>query len=176
MSSAFIGTGSNINPGKNIEKAIRLLLLKVFIRRISTFYKTLPVERPEQPAYYNGVLMIETDVPPYELKYSILRKIEAEIGRKRSTDKFAARLIDLDLLLYDHEVIHNGKLDIPDPEIMERPFIAIPLFELFPALILPEFNIPIRKIAERFDGRLMRPLLHYTEILRRIIENGQQKN
>ncbi len=176
MPSAYISVGSNISPEKNVKKAIILLSKNVFIKGISTFYKTLPFDRPGQPIFYNGVIQIETEASPQNLKYTLLRDIENKLYRRRTSDKSAPRTIDLDILIYEREVIHDNDLDIPDPDILARPFLALPLCELNPGLILPEWNRSIIEIAESLDCNEMKPLTKFTEILKRSIKNGYQKS
>lgn len=96
----------------------------------------------------------------------MLRTIEAALGRRRSADKYASRTIDLDLLLYDEYVLSNNELSLPDPDIMERAFIAVPLYELAPDLVLPGSGIPIRQLAKQFSAENMKPLHEYTRRLR----------
>jgi 2-amino-4-hydroxy-6-hydroxymethyldihydropteridine diphosphokinase len=97
--------GSNIDPATNLEKALQLLKRETRVTNLSTVYQTDPEGRPEQPRYYNCAVEIETSLPPRELKFRVLRGIEQELGRTRSKDRFAARTIDLDLLVYDEIVI-----------------------------------------------------------------------
>jgi dihydroneopterin aldolase/2-amino-4-hydroxy-6-hydroxymethyldihydropteridine diphosphokinase len=134
---------------------------------VSTFYKTVPVERPEQPSFINGVVEIETDIAPKELKHSILRGIESELGRNRTDDKYAARTIDLDILLYDDLVTETDDLQIPDPDIRQRPFVAVPLFELDPDLILPDSGTPINRVVDSLAGHNMQPMKEFSESIRR---------
>ena len=101
MARAFIGVGSNIDPKKNIRQALRQLAQAVRLTGISTFYREPAIERPTEPAFYNGVVAIETDLPPMRLKQDVLRRIEADLGRRRDSDKYASRTIDLYLLLFD---------------------------------------------------------------------------
>jgi 2-amino-4-hydroxy-6-hydroxymethyldihydropteridine diphosphokinase len=169
MTRAFIGVGSNIAPEENIREALRQLAQSVRLVSISTFYKEPAIGRPEDPDFYNGVVAIDTDLPPAKLKWGVLRPIEATLGRSRSTDKYAARTIDLDLLLYGNSVISNDELTIPDPDILTRAFIAVPLYEIAPALVLPGFGVPIREIAERFATERMRPMHEYTRALSRAL-------
>src|SRR5262245_53443950 len=98
MTRAFIGVGSNIAPEENIREALRRLTQSVHVVSISTFYREPAIDRPEDPDFYNGVVAIDTDLPPGKLKGAVLRRIEAALGRRRSADKYAARTIDLDLL------------------------------------------------------------------------------
>jgi 2-amino-4-hydroxy-6-hydroxymethyldihydropteridine diphosphokinase len=166
MARVFIGIGSNIDPEKNIRQALRRLAQAVRLTAISTFYREPALERPREPAFYNGVVAVETDSPPARLKQDLLRKIETDLGRHRSSDKFASRPIDLDLLLYDDCVISDDELTLPDPDILERAFVAIPLCELAPDLMLPGFGLPVCRVADRFAGEDLERLAEYTRLLR----------
>ena len=149
----YIGIGSNINPEDSIARALEFLSEKVQIRSISTFYRTEALERPDQPDYLNGVVKIETDLPPLELKSNVLLNIEKTLGRVRTDDKYAPRTIDFDILVYADEVIDCPELTIPDPDITARSFVAIPLHELAPDLILPGSEEPIRTVVQDLDSK-----------------------
>ena len=112
---------------------------------------------------------IETDLAPRELKFQVLRRIESELGRTRGSDKFAARTIDLDLILYDELVMTTEDLTLPDPDILRRPFLAIPLHELAPGLVLPGSGLRISETAAALPRTRMKPLEDYTERLRKEI-------
>ncbi len=142
----YIAVGSNIEPEKNIISALIKLKSYVEIINISTFYKTKPIKRPEQPYFLNGIFHISTNIPPRKLKFEILRKIESELGRIRTDDKYAPRTIDLDIIIYDDKLIRQPDIRIPDPEIRKRSFIAIPLLELAPNIILPDTNEPLAEL------------------------------
>ncbi|OHD71404.1 MAG: 2-amino-4-hydroxy-6-hydroxymethyldihydropteridine diphosphokinase [Spirochaetes bacterium RBG_16_49_21] len=176
MPTAYIGVGSNIRPEKNIKKAVALLSRHAFITGISTFYQTKPFDRCGDPLYYNGVVRIKTAAHPLELKHHVLRSIEKKLGRRRTFDKSAPRSIDLDILVYDEVVMNDGELCIPDPAILERPFVAMPLYELAEELILPGWNRSMREIAEKLKDDDLRPMPEYTKQLRRIISNGYRKS
>jgi 2-amino-4-hydroxy-6-hydroxymethyldihydropteridine diphosphokinase len=156
MTRAFVGIGSNIEPERNIAKALISLAREARVVGVSTFYRTRPEGRPEQPDFYNGVAEIETDLPPVELKQT-LRRIERELGRERTEDDLA---------------IETDDLTIPDPRISKRAFLAIPLFELAPDLVLPGSGIALRDIAESFCEHGMQPLTAYTERLRKEVAHG----
>jgi 2-amino-4-hydroxy-6-hydroxymethyldihydropteridine diphosphokinase len=166
VARVYIGIGSNIDPAQNIRKALDLLRRQVDVRGISTFYRTDPIGRPEQPCFYNGVVAIETSIPPHELKYSVLRRIEDELGRNRGTDKYAARTIDMDILTYDNMVC-TSDLVLPDPEITHRAFLAIPLCELAPDLVLPGTGLKIRDVAASLGCEDVTPLPEFTELLQK---------
>ncbi len=175
MARAYIGIGSNIEPAENIRKALRALCLRASVKKISTVYRTpaegKPGKKQKRPFFYNLVVEVETQLPPGELKFGILRPIERLLGRKRTKDKSADRTIDLDLLLYDEVVLRgsSGRLNIPDPQIELRAFVALPLEELSPRLRLPGSGRPIAGIAASLDKSAMEPLREYTGTLRREI-------
>jgi dihydroneopterin aldolase/2-amino-4-hydroxy-6-hydroxymethyldihydropteridine diphosphokinase len=176
MPRVFVGVGSNIEPEQNVRRALRLLAGKVRIAAISTFYQTEAEGRPGQPAFYNGVVEMETDSPPAELRHSVLRQIECELGRTRTADKYAPRTIDLDILVYGELAVQTDDLVIPDPELPRRSFLAIPLFELAPDLILPGSGLALREIAASFADHGMKPLPDYTERLRKDMKNGSRES
>ncbi len=110
---------------------------------------------------------IETQAPPAEIKYDLLRNIENSLGRLRTQDKYAARTIDLDLIVYGDLVLDADGIKLPDPEILERPFLAIPLFELAPDLVLAGYGLRISKVAASLTQDGMHPLKDYTGALRK---------
>jgi 2-amino-4-hydroxy-6-hydroxymethyldihydropteridine diphosphokinase len=166
-SRIFISVGSSIDPAESVRKAIGLLRAHVRVLAISTFYRTQALERPGDPDFFNGVVEIATAIPPLELKRSILRGIEEELGRKRTGDKFAPRTIDLDVIIYGRTVTSGPGLVLPDPEITRRPFLAVPLFEIAPDLVIPGSGVPLKEAVAGLAGHGMEPLIEYTERLRR---------
>ena len=168
MTVAFISLGSNIQPEKNLLEAINLLSRHVKILRISTVYLTEPLLHRSQPKYYNCVIKIETDIEPIKLKFDVLRAIEAELSRKRTDDKYAPRTIDLDLLIYGDLHLETENLVVPDPEIFERAFLALALYEIEPDLVLPASNKPIRELAAKFKNRRIKKLSEFTFVLQNL--------
>ncbi len=166
---AFIGVGSNIQPGRNISDALARLSKRVDIKGISTFYKTTPILRKDQDDYLNGVWQISTAISPEELKFNVLRTIEKELHRNRGADKYAPRTIDLDILLFGDMVIHEDNLTIPDPDIYKRSFIAFPLSELNPDLIMPDTKKPLVDLLSALSKDDMIPDITFTERLRRMV-------
>ncbi len=174
MARAFIAVGSNIKPAYNVKSAILQLSEKEHILGISTVYQTRPKEGLDQPSYYNCVVEIETKTSPEDLKYKLLRKIENDLDRKRSKDKYASRTIDLDLILYDDLVMKTDDLTIPDPQIASRPYLAIPLYELNPDLVPPGSGLGIKELVSNLSKGEMQPLYEYTENLKKEIIDGQK--
>lgn len=166
MARAFIGIGSNIDPERNVRAAIRSLGRHTHLTGISMVYRTDALDRPEQPPYFNCVVEVETDAPPMQLKQAVLRPIENSLGRKRTEDKYAPRTIDLDLIVYGDLAMDEEGMRLPDPDILERPFLAIPLFELAPDLVLAGHGLRIRDIAAKLTPDGMKPLKDYSVLLR----------
>ncbi len=169
MKRVFIGVGSNIDPEENIRRAIALIKEKARIAGVSSFYRTEPLSgpgrrsRPGQPHYYNGVVEIETVLGPLELKKGLLGGIEERLGRVRTEDADGPRTIDLDIILYDDMVFEGEGLKLPSPEILERAFVAVPLSELAPEVVLPGSGLRLKEVAERFKADEMVELPGFTK-------------
>lgn len=148
----YIALGSNVDPENNIVQACALLAEKVSLRSVSTFYRTKALERPEQSDYRNGVVRVATPLTPRCLKLDVLREIERGLGRVRTDDRYASRTIDLDLLVFEDCVMNEDDLVLPDPELRERPFIAVPLLELAPDLVLADTGEALRSIRSARAG------------------------
>jgi len=165
----FIGMGSNIEPFNNIKNACILINEKIKILKISTFYRTEPIGGVIQPDFINGTVEAETDLTPEVLK-NILLEIEKKLGRKRVPDKYSARTIDLDILLFGDIVIKNGFLEIPDPDIYRRYFLAYTLNELEPELILPDFGRSISSVCAEFKNVFFKPEIGFTAELKDLLK------
>ncbi len=159
---AFIAVGSNIKPEENVRAALLALAAQEQIVAISTIYRTRPEGRPDQQDFYNCVVEIRTEKTPEALKFQVLRRIENGLGRERTSDKFAPRTIDLDLMLYDDLIIETNGLVLPDPEIASRPFLAGCLSELAPDLILPGATSQMAELFACLPRDNMHPLEDYT--------------
>jgi len=172
VSRAFIAVGSNLDPDSNVYEGIRRLGLAETLVGISSLYRTPAEDRPEQPDYTNGVVAIETETSPRDLKFGTLRRIEEELGRTRGPDRFAARTIDLDLIWYDDLVLAQSDFTLPDPQILERPYLALPLAELAPRLIFPGSGLCVGDIAAGMSDDGMQPLTAYRERLGRLLASA----
>jgi len=131
-----VAVGSNIRPVQNILRGLRMLDVEAPLVACSPFWRTPPIGRPEQDPYVNGVVAVRTTLPPERLQ-GLLRRVEAACGRVRSEDRYAARTLDLDLVLYDDLVRAGPGLRLPDPDILARSFLAAGLLALAPGLVLP---------------------------------------
>lgn len=164
MPRVFVSVGSNVDPEKNVTRALRLLNHEVGIRAVSTFYRTPALNRPQDPPFINGVVEVGDALGPVDLK-NLLQNIERAVGRERTADRYAPRTLDLDLLLY-------GDQTIPHPDIRERPFVAIPLLELAPDLIVPDSGTALRSVVDSLPRYPMEPLADLTRRLRTEVADG----
>jgi 2-amino-4-hydroxy-6-hydroxymethyldihydropteridine diphosphokinase len=103
---------------------------EVEVTRVSTFYRTPPLGPENQPWYINAVARVRTRLGPEEL-LRLLQQIETAMGRVRG-ERWGPRVIDLDLLLYNGEVIFTSELVVPHPEMHRRAFVLAPLAEIAP--------------------------------------------
>jgi dihydropteroate synthase/2-amino-4-hydroxy-6-hydroxymethyldihydropteridine diphosphokinase len=135
----YIGAGTNLgNRAENLRLAAQLLPPAVKILRTSSVYETEPWGFKDQNSFYNLVWEAETTLPPASL-LSYLKKIEKRIGRIPNF-RYGPRVIDLDILLYDDESIQTDELIIPHPQIPNRQFVLVPLCDLIPEKLHPEFG------------------------------------
>ncbi|MGD0273688.1 MAG: 2-amino-4-hydroxy-6-hydroxymethyldihydropteridine diphosphokinase [Gaiellaceae bacterium] len=171
---AFIAVGSNVDAERNVAAALELLGGHVRIVAVSNFYRTPALGPAGRPDFLNGVAEIETELEPLELKRSVLQQIENELGRERGADRDAPRTIDLDLILYGDLVCEQEGLVLPAPEILERAFVALPLLELVPDLVLPGTIRPLREFAAGLSSEQMEPAELFNARLRRVDRSGKE--
>ena len=135
---AYIGFGSNLGDRlENCRNAIGALaaLPPCSLLKTSSFYETSPVGLVDQPAFINGVVLLETDEDAHWLLRQML-EIEKTFGRIRNL-KWGPRSIDLDLLFFDDQIINTPELSVPHPSLHERRFVLEPLNE-----VAPDFRHP----------------------------------
>jgi 2-amino-4-hydroxy-6-hydroxymethyldihydropteridine diphosphokinase len=169
--SAFLAVGSNLEPEKHIPAALEKLRARLRVTAVSTFYRTAALTDPARagapgPSFLNGVVRVDTDLPPRVVKFEILRHIEDDLGRVRTADRYATRTIDLDLVLYGNVALDEPGLHLPDPDIRTRSFIAVPLLELAPQLVLPDTGERLAELAVARDLRGMEARVEFTKALR----------
>lgn len=135
---AYIALGSNLeNPLSQLQQAYQELadLPGTTLLERSSYYKTAPVGRLDQPNFINAVAKINTTLTVWEL-LNVLLKIEHCHGRIRESLN-APRTLDLDILLYEDLQLSTDTLTLPHPRMTQRAFVLYPLME-----IAPDCNIP----------------------------------
>ena len=157
---AYLGLGSNIGDSHaNILAAIENLKGSGTIEKVSSFYKTEPVGLAEQPWFVNCAAVLETELPPEEL-LTEAKRIEKELGRT-SAARNGPRVIDIDILLYEHIIVKTGSLTVPHPRLHERRFNLLPLSEIAPDAVHPVFERTIiGLLGELKDSHACEKLLH----------------
>jgi 2-amino-4-hydroxy-6-hydroxymethyldihydropteridine diphosphokinase len=139
MSRAYVGLGANLgNPREQVREALRRMAAAPGIRVLaqSALWRSAPLGPAGQPDYCNAACVVETALSP-EALLAALHAIERAMGRQRPPERWAPRLIDLDLLHYEGEARSGGGLTLPHPEAHLRNFVMTPLAEVAPGLVLP---------------------------------------
>ncbi len=139
---AFIGLGSNLeNPILQINQALAHLagLPEICLLKQSSLYSSAPIDAPNQPDYINAVVKVKTSLQPQALLEHLLA-IEENSGRIRTYPN-AARILDLDLLLYDNLQYREKNLIVPHPRMHQRAFVLRPLVEIENDSVIPGIGL-----------------------------------
>lgn len=128
MARVYFGIGTNIDRERNLHAGVRALRDRFGHVDLSTVYETEAVGF-EGDNFYNMVAGVDTDLTPHQV-YNNLHEIEYEHGRDRKLPRYSSRTLDLDLLLYDDQVLKTEEFEIPRYDVDEYPFVLAPLAEL----------------------------------------------
>lgn len=139
MIDVYIGLGSNLdNPVEQVRQA-RLSIAKhsdITELGFSSLYTSPPLGPQDQPDYVNAVMSIQTGLSAIDL-LSVLQSIENYFGRDRKVERWGARTVDLDILLYGDQKIDSDDLKVPHIGLSERAFVLYPLQEITKELLVP---------------------------------------
>ncbi len=149
MAQVFISIGSNIQRSKYIAAGIRQLNSLYSPIKCSTVYESEAVGF-DGDNFYNLVVAFDTTQSISEVS-AHLSRIEDENGRNRAGPRFSSRTLDLDLLLYDGQIINDGNLILPRPEIYENAFVLLPLSEVGGDIVDPIKHITYRQMWHEFN-------------------------
>ncbi len=149
MKQVFLGLGTNLGDREEqIRRALQHLNARaIHISRLSPIYETEPEGFLDQGLFLNAVAEAHTLLTPRQLLTAI-KEIEAAMKRK-VTQKNGPRTIDIDILFYEHETIHEPGLEIPHPRLRDRRFVLAPLADLAPAWIDPVSQLTAAQLLER---------------------------
>lgn len=154
MNLAYLLIGGNLGDRiVNLTQAATLIEKELGkIKKMSSIYETASWGITGQPHFLNRVLAVETKFSPRQLIKKILF-IENKMGRVR-TKKNASRIIDIDILFFNDEVIEETGLTIPHPEIQNRRFALIPMDEIAPAMVHPLLRVSIKELLSTSKDKL----------------------
>lgn len=151
MKTVYLGIDSNLGDRIGyIQQAVKMLEDNgVVLLETSSFYETEPFGKKDQPWFINTVVKIKTNLNPYEL-LKICQKIEDKLGRIRNT-KWGERVIDIDILLYENEIIETQELSIPHISTYNRSCTLVPLLEVAEEVIHPVLKKTIDEIYQKLQ-------------------------
>jgi 2-amino-4-hydroxy-6-hydroxymethyldihydropteridine diphosphokinase len=149
VTRGYISIGSNINKDEHIPASLRALELAFGELTVSSIYESEPVGFTGD-VFYNLVVGFDSELEVKAVAKQ-LRQIELDNGRTRDSRKFAARTLDLDLILYGDLIVNDGRLQIPRDEIEHYAFVLEPLAEIAPTLKHPISHISYAELWDKFD-------------------------
>lgn len=140
LQQIYLSLGANLgNREANLQKAIALIGQRVGeVVNVSSFIETAAWGKTDQPDFLNLALQVATNHSPLVV-LSIIQEIEHQLGRERK-EKWGARLIDIDIIFWENQLISETQLTVPHPLMHERTFVLIPMAE-----IAPEMEHPVLK-------------------------------
>lgn len=152
--TAYLITGTNIgNRSQNLKQALICIIDECgALIKASGIYETAAWGNQDQQAFYNQVIVIETNLSPQQLISSLLN-IEKKLGRIRN-EKYGPRIIDIDILFIDNLIIHEPHLTIPHPHLQNRRFVLTPLAEVAGNFIHPSLHKNISTLLAECNDEL----------------------
>lgn len=150
MPKVFIGLGSNLGDSLgHLKGAVNRLAQhpQIVICASSPIYRSKPYGPQDQPDYLNSVVEIETHLSAEDLLI-YLWSIEKQHDRQRTGERWTARTLDLDILLYADAVIKTERLTVPHPEMRKRSFVIYPLFDIAGDLPLPDDGLQPKTLKD----------------------------
>ena len=141
----YLALGSNLGDRlENLQQAIAAMSPQMEVKAKSHVYETPPWGYEDQPKFYNQVIKADTYLQP-ELLIKHLKRLEVALGRQASFQN-GPRLIDIDLLFFDHLVLNTPILTLPHPRLHERGFVLLPLMDIAPDFIHPVLKKSVREM------------------------------
>ena len=150
----YLHTGTNLGDREaNLKRANERIMEEIGpIEKASRVYRTKAWGITDQPDFLNQALLVSTHLSPFELLEKI-QDIERRMGRAREI-KWGERIIDIDILFYNNEVIDTETLTIPHPYLHYRNFVLLPLMDIAAGLVHPVFGLTIAELYARSEDTL----------------------
>ena len=143
MAHVYLGLGTNLgDKAANLHRAVCGISEKIGkVLSLSSFYETAPWGFESENSFLNAAICVETSLSPLEVLHRT-QEIERTLGRthKSTGGIYHDRIIDIDLLLYNKEIIQTPELTIPHPLMLQRDFVMNPLVEIAPDVVHPVFG------------------------------------
>jgi deoxyguanosine kinase len=154
MNNVYLLLGGNQgNVTETLTSARKLIADKAgIIVAVSSVYRSSAWGFQSEQAFLNQAVLLKTLLSPFKLLEVVLN-IEKSLGRVRDQNGYSSRIIDIDILFFNKEVIHDENLQIPHPRFHERNFALLPVEELAPDLVHPQFQKTIRQLKDSTTDR-----------------------
>lgn len=155
MNTAYLILGGNIgNRLQNLQKALQLISKKAgLITETSDIFTTSAWGNTDQPDFLNQALCLQTPLTAVDLLETLI-SIEQLLGRVRDHQKWTERVIDIDILFYNTDIINTPDLKIPHPYLQERMFVLVPMAQLAPMFVHPALNKNIQTLLLECTDKL----------------------
>ena len=142
----YLALGTNLGDRlDNLRQAVAALPPQMDVKAKSHVYETPPWGYEDQPRFYNQVIKADTYLQPEPL-LKHLKRLEVALGRKPNFQN-GPRLIDIDLLFYDHVVLNTPVLTLPHPRLHERGFVLLPLMDIASEFVHPLLKKNVREMT-----------------------------
>ncbi len=152
MAIVYLSLGGNMGDRDHYLSGARNSIKETFPSvRFSGVYETEPVDFLDQDWFLNQVAEIQTDLTPESL-LEWARSLEERFGRQRNIPK-GPRTLDIDILLYDHQILTGATLTLPHPELLNRRHVLVPLAELASDMMLPASRMTVGEALEKVKDR-----------------------
>lgn len=155
MNTAYLILGGNIgNRLQNLQKALQLISKQAgLITETSDIFTTSAWGNTDQPDFLNQALCLQTPLTAVDLLETLI-SIEQQLGRVRDHQKWTERVIDIDILFYNRDIINTPDLKIPHPYLQERMFVLVPMAQLAPMFVHPALNKNIQTLLFECTDKL----------------------
>jgi len=154
MSLVYLLLGGNTgNRIKYLKSAVEKISDEIGkVIRMSSVYETEPYGFKAKKQFINICILVETNLSPHQV-LKVISEIETSLGRKRKTEKYVSRTIDIDVMFYDDIILNERSLIIPHPEFHRRNFALVPMAEIGRDFIHPVFGKTIGTLLEESADR-----------------------